>query len=146
MNPFWVFLTDLFIWKTSLLFYASFYRALESCEAVSIALGSSTLQASLGMTVYVAAAAGPEGALEAVRVVEGALCHGKIAVAEESSGRGSRPEDAGKGNWAPEEEQEDEGQVDSYLSMYHNLPSDLKPNITLVVVEALPRGWVLKVN
>lgn len=95
------------------------------------------------MTVYVAAAAGPDGALEAVRVVEGALDQGSIVslVTNQNTGR---QEGMGCGHVNLEgddhEDGQEEGQEDPYLKMYTNLPSCLKPNITLVIVEALPRG------
>ena len=108
---------------------------MSSCEAVSIALRSSTLRASLGLTMYVAEAAGTEGAAVALREVERMLDSGRLDVSEDVS------EDK------VERDREDEGaddvdtaQTDSYLQMAPHMPSCLKPNITLVIVEALPRG------
>ena len=142
----------LYAWRASLFSARDVLnRALESCEAVSIALRSSTVRASLGMTVYVAVAAGHDGALEAVRVVEEALDQGRIAdatsasrktVAREKANDGSvKADDVDEGDQVEEEQEKEQvDQVGTYLVMYPNSPSDLKPNITLVIVEALPRG------
>ena len=122
------------------------FRALASCEAISVALRTSTLRAALGVTLYVAAAAGPAGAAAALRTVEGALDAAEAAAAtppEQGSGapreQGAEEEDDSGGNGG--EGSSSDEQLDSYLQTAPGM-TFLKPNITLVVVEALPRGWV----
>ena len=115
-------------------------RAMASCEAVSVALRSSTLRASLGLTVYVSTAAGPGGPQAALREVERMLDSGSLdGGLEPVQGKDLRGEDDGSAE-TEEEGEGGSGQVDSYLQMAKNMPSCLKPNITLVIVEALPRG------
>ena len=106
-------------------------RAMSSCEAVSIALRSSTLRASLGLTMYVSESAGPEGAVVSLREVERMVDSGRLDVAEDKEEREKEDEGA---------DEKDAAQTDTYLQMAPNMPSCLKPNITLVIVEALPRG------
>ncbi len=99
---------------------------------MAVALRSSAMRACLGLTVYVSSAAGPEGPREALEAIERAYSeHWE----EGRGGGGGRVEEG-------EEEEEEEGgrcRPDSYLEQA-DVPVPLGPNITLVQVEALPRG------
>ena len=126
------------------------FRALASCEAISVALRTSTLRAALGVTLYVAAAAGPAGAAAALRTVEGALDAAEAAAVTPTppeQGSGAAPQEQGgekeddSGGSSGEAGSSSDEQLDSYLQTAPGM-TFLKPNITLVVVEALPRGWV----
>lgn len=143
-------------------------QALANCQAVAVGLGCRFLGASLGLTLYVAASAGREGADRALAIVERALKAGTLPRLAGDVAKDQVEEAKEQVEEQEEEEEEctgllmgggaswrlgddgmgaggdEEPKVDPYLQPT-NVPWSLQPTVTVVVVEALPRGCLVEV-
>lgn len=135
-------------------------RALQSCEAVAVAQRSSAAHASLGMTVYLAAAAAQEQvqvqelqALVAAFQSDPSSVEQRAAAGGAEEGGDSEGSDDGSGEemfggltsaaagWTAAEDIP----VDTYLQAPH-VPQPLVPPVLYVTVPALPRACLLEVQ
>ncbi|GAX85055.1 hypothetical protein CEUSTIGMA_g12475.t1 [Chlamydomonas eustigma] len=122
-------------------------QSLMSCQAVSIDVGSSTLHAALGLTVYVAAEAGEQGVEQVLECVEQALEGDTIE--EDKTSHAYSNLSAGSVDLCGSEADEDDvlPPLDSYLQLSSLARSaGLRPHVTVVVVGALPRGALVEVQ